>query len=120
MAAVDSRSCETMKLSDVIRELNLTPISVADDGNIDVTSAYCGDLLSDVLAHAKPNSLWFTIQSHLNTIAVAQLRDIACIVLVNGVAPDPQTIAKAKSQEISLCGSEETSAALCMRLTGLF
>ena len=103
----------------MIQELELCPLFV-DEGAQDrqVTTAYCGDLLSDVLANVEPDAVWFTIQSHMNIIAIAQLRDVACIVLVNGAAPDPQTVAKAKTQGVNLCGSEKTSAELCMKLAG--
>ncbi len=108
-----------MKLRQIIDELSLTPVVLAESaGDLEVDSAYCGDLLSDVLAHAQPRMIWFTIQAHVNVIAVAQLRDIAAVVLVNGAAPDPQTIAKARAQSVNICGSAETSAALCMRLAG--
>jgi hypothetical protein len=106
-----------MQLKQLIDDLALCPIHVANDAT-DVVAAYCGDLLSDVMAHVPTNSVWFTIQGHVNVIAVAQLRDVACVVLVNGVAPDPQTVAKAKSQGVNLCGSEATSAELCMKLAG--
>jgi len=106
-----------MKLKQVIELLGLCPVHLADD-TVEVNAAYCGDLLSDVLAHVQTNAVWFSIQGHMNVIAVAQLRDVACIVLVNGVAPDPQTVAKARSQGVNLCGSDETSAALCMKLAG--
>ncbi len=104
-----------MKLAKMINELELCPFTIADD-TLEVNGAYCGDLLSDVLAHVEANDLWFTIQSHVNIVAVAQLRDVACIVLVNDVAPDPQTISKAQSLGINICGSSQTSAKLCMTL----
>jgi hypothetical protein len=91
---------------------------VQDAASRRVTAAYCGDLLSDVMAHCQAGSVWFTVQAHVNTIAVAELRDVACIVLVNGVSPDPQTTARAKAQGVNLCGSERTSAELCMLLAG--
>jgi hypothetical protein len=106
-----------MKLKEVIELLGLCPVHVADD-DVDVAGVYCGDLLSDVLAHVKPESLWLTIQGHMHVVAVAQLRDVSCIVLVNGVAPDPQTVLKARSQGVNVFGSDETSAALCMKLAG--
>ncbi len=109
-----------MKLHDIIQLLELDPIQVDDPAAIDVTAAYCGDLLSDVLGHCEPGAIWFTVQAHVNTIAVADLRDAACVVLVNGVSPDPQTVAKAQAQGVPLCGSEKTSAELCMRLAGAF
>jgi hypothetical protein len=107
-----------MRLKQVIEELGLCPLHLLNEDEAEVTEAYCGDLLSDVLAHTKPNTIWFTIQGHVNVVAVAQLRDIVCVVLVNGVAPDPQTMAKARTQGVNLCGSELTSAELCMKLAG--
>jgi hypothetical protein len=106
-----------MKLKQVIELLELSPVHLTDE-NVEVASVYCGDLLSDVLAHVQPDSLWLSIQGHVNVVAVAVLRDVACIVLVNGVAPDPQTVLKAQSQGVNICGSDETSAALCMKLAG--
>lgn len=107
-----------MKVSEIIEELELCPIHVVEDEDTEVTSVYCGDLLSDVLAHVQPDSIWFTIQGHVNVVAVAQLRDVACVVLVNGVSPDPQTVAKAQTQGVNICGSERTSAELAMALAG--
>lgn len=110
-----------MKLQQMIDELGLSPVSLTDTaGDLEVRTVYCGDLLSDVLAHIPPHALWLTIQAHVNIVAVAQLRDVAGVVLVNGVAPDPQTIAKARLQGINLFSSTETSACLCMRLAGKF
>jgi len=104
-----------MKLGELINLLELSPFCVTDD-DLEVSGVYCGDLLSDVLAHLDDGDIWFTIQGHVNIVAVAQLRDAACIVLVNGVTPDPQTVAKARTMDISICGSEMTSAKLCMKL----
>ena len=107
-----------MTVEDLVSLLGLDPISLTDAAAHEVTTAYCGDLLSDVMAHCQAGSVWFTVQAHVNTVAVADLRDVACIVLVNGVSPDPQTTARAAAQGVNLCGSEHSSAALCMRLAG--
>ena len=107
-----------MTVDDLVGMLGLDPIHLEDAASRQVTTAYCGDLLSDVMAHCQPGAAWFTVQAHVNTIAVADLRDVACIVLVNGVSPDPQTTARAKAQGVNLCGSERSSAALCMQLAG--
>ncbi len=108
-----------MNLRDLVDTLELCPVCLADGAeSAAVSAAYCGDLLSDVLAHAPAQSVWFTIQSHVNIVAVAQLRDVACVVLVNGVAPHPETVAKARAQRVNVCASAATSADLCMRLAG--
>jgi len=105
-------------VEDLVSMLGLDPINLADPATRPVTAAYCGDLLSDVMAHCQAGAVWFTVQAHVNTVAVADLRDVACIVLVNGVSPDPQTTARAKAQGVNFCGSERSSAALCMLLAG--
>lgn len=107
-----------MTVAELISQLALDPVHLEDAATRQVTAAYCGDLLSDVMAHCPPGAVWFTVQTHVNTIAVAELRDVACVVLVNGVSPDPQTTAKARAQGVNLCGSERTSAFLCMQLAG--
>ena len=109
-----------MKLKTIIDELGLCEVFLTGEkaGGLDVRSVYCGDLLSDVLAHVQSQAIWFTIQAHVSIIAVAHLREIACVVITNGVAPDPQTIAKARDQGVNLCSSTESSAGLCMKLAG--
>jgi len=107
-----------MTVEQLVAALGLDPLHLGDAATREVTTAYCGDLLSDVMAHCQPGAVWFTVQAHINTIAVAELRDMACIVLVNGVSPDPQTTARAKAQGVILCGSERSSAQLCMELAG--
>jgi hypothetical protein len=107
-----------MTVEHLVSVLGLDPINLADPASRQVTTAYCGDLLSDVMAHCQAGAVWFTVQAHVNTVAVADLRDVACIVLVNGVSPDPQTTARAKAQGVNFCGSERSSAALCMQLAG--
>ncbi len=108
-----------MKLKDFISELSLEVFQLREEaGGEEISSVYCGDLLSDVMAHLKQNSGWFTIQGHINTIAVAQLKDAACIILVNGVQPEKQAVEKAKAQGVNILGSSETSADLCMKIAG--
>jgi hypothetical protein len=107
-----------MTVTELVSALGLDPLNLHDADAQEVTTAYCGDLLSDVMAHCQPGAVWFTVQAHVNVVAVAELRDVACVVLVNGVSPDPQTTARAEAQGVNLCGCERSSAALCMQLAG--
>ncbi|MFA6293338.1 MAG: hypothetical protein WC637_16250 [Victivallales bacterium] len=108
-----------MKLRQIVGDLALTEYYV-DEKKLDteVHAAYCGDLLSDVMAHVPEGSAWFTVLAHLNIVAVAQLRDVSCVIIVNGSEPDRQTVDKAREQGVSLFGSKENSAQLCMKLSG--
>ncbi|MCX7833873.1 MAG: serine kinase [Ignavibacteria bacterium] len=74
-----------MKLSEIIDKCNLKIEAVSDNRLISeksVTGVYTGDLLSDVIANAKKDNLWITIQTHLNIIAVATLKELAAIIIV--------------------------------------
>ncbi len=108
-----------MKLRDFAETLSLKTYC-AEDKHLDaeVQGAYCGDLLSDVMAHVPHGAAWFTVLAHMNIIAVARLRDVACIVIVNGSEPDKVTIDKAREQGVALFGSTENSALLCMKISG--
>ena len=85
----------------------------------EISAGYCGDLLSDVMANAQKGSVWITIQSHQNIVAVAILRELAAIVLVNGRAPDEETKAKADAEGIPILLSPLSSYSLAGKLYGL-
>lgn len=68
----------------------------------EVTGGYCGDLLSDVMANSFKGTVWLTIQGHQNILAVAVLKEMAAIILVNGRLPDDDTKAKADDEGIPI------------------
>ena len=96
-----------MKARDIIEKLELTTISGQNNLDVEVTGGYTSDLLSDVIANSKEGNLWITLQTHQNTIAVAKLKDLAGIIIVNNREPDEETVQKAKQENIPLlCSSE--------------
>lgn len=68
----------------------------------EVLGGYSSDLLSDVIGNSRKGDIWVTVQRHVNTVAVAQLNELAAIVLVNGRKPEPETIARAEEQGIPI------------------
>lgn len=91
-----------MKLERIIRELELTEAVPGVGTERAVTGAYCSDLLSDVMAHAQPGDLWITVQVHQNIVAVAVMAELAGIVLVGGMRPDAEALAKAAREKVVL------------------
>lgn len=90
-----------MKVSEAAALIHGVVVHAADPGRI-VTGAYASDLLSDVMAHAREGSLWLTIQSHPNVVAVALLTSLSAVVFAGGVRPDEDTVAKAQAEGINL------------------
>jgi predicted transcriptional regulator len=84
----------------------------------EVKGGYCGDLLSDVMANANEGQVWLTIQSHQNIVAVAVLRELAAIILVNGRLPDENTKTKAEEEGFPILLSPLTAYQLAGRIYG--
>lgn len=96
-----------MKIKEVIEKLQLNALSGQDNLDIEVTGGYTSDLLSDVIANSKEGNLWITLQTHQNIIAVAKLKDLAGIIIVNNREPDADTIGKAKEESVPVLISED-------------
>ncbi len=95
----------------VIRQIiNLLELEILVKGkDKEVTDGYTADLLSDVIANAKENCVWITIQRHLNILAVAQLKKISAIIIAGKSFPDEKLIEKAREEEIYLLKTSKSS-----------
>lgn len=89
-----------MTLDQIVRELDLSVKSCRGDLSRDVHGAYAGDLLSDVMAHAERGFVWVTLQLHQNIVAVAVVKELAGIVIVNNREPDAGTLSKAEEERV--------------------
>lgn len=107
-----------MKLKDLVSQINIT---VLNDRVLDqeVEIIYIGDLLSMVMRKASENSLWLTVQAHLNAIAVAEMLDLSGIIFVEGVIPDQETIQKANELNLPLLSSQESAYTLAKKFVSL-
>ena len=91
-----------MNLNEIAQRLSLEVCAGHGALGTEVRGGYASDLLSDVLAHARAGDLWVTLQTHLNIVAVASMKEVAGIVLVNGRRPDPDTLEKAAEENVPL------------------
>jgi hypothetical protein len=95
-----------MTLASVVETLELQVFTPEVDLETRVKGGYVGDLLSDVIANAKSGSIWVTLQTHENIVAVAVLKELSGIVLVNGKQPDGETAARASKEGIAILGTD--------------
>lgn len=105
-----------MTVRDVAGTLGLEVLTPQQDLDREITGGYVSDLLSDVIAHAKPGDLWITLQTHRNIIAVASLKELAGIVLVAGRTPDSETLAKAREENVPVLTSQLAAFKLAGKL----
>lgn len=105
-----------MKLKEVVEKLGLKLITAEEKLDEEVSGGYSSDLLSDVMANSREGNLWITLQTHQNIIAVAKLKDLAGIIIVNSRKPEEETLKKAKEEKIPLLLTDETTFTISGRL----
>jgi len=94
------------------------PIVISDKDR-KILGGYAGDLLSWVMGRAKEGDAWVTIMTNANTVAVCTLADPACIVLAEGVEPEPEMLKRARQQGINVIGTKLDSFTASVRIASL-
>lgn len=92
---------------------------------LEVDQAYAADTMSELIAHAAPDTLLVTSLNNAQLIRVAELMDVPGICLVGGADPSPEllTLAGASGTAIlvSKAGLDETCRLLegagCVKVT---
>ena len=102
----------------VAKKLNLK-ILVEGDMDRVITDGYVGDLLSWVMGRAPEDSAWLTVMGNINSIAVATLADVSCIILVENSTLDDDAKEKAIAHEVTILSSEENAYNLAVKLSKL-
>ena len=72
----------------------------------EVRGGYASDLLSDTMGNGREGDLWVTMQKHVNIVAVAQLKSLAGIVVVNGRQPEEAAVARAEEEHIPIISTQ--------------
>ena len=95
-----------MTLRETVERLHLSVRCCEDRLDRVVTGAYSGDLMSDVIANGKAGNVWITMQVHLNIVAVAVIKELAGIIIVQGRQPAGDTLKKATDEHVPIAVSE--------------
>lgn len=94
-----------MTVSELAKACEFEVVALAD-GDRDVSGCYIGDLLSWVMGRAKADSVWITIMSNINIVAVAALADVSCIILSEGVTVDENVKTTARAKGVNVISSK--------------
>jgi serine kinase of HPr protein (carbohydrate metabolism regulator) len=95
-----------MILKEIIKELELSVYCGDEPFDVEVNGGYASDLLSNVIANSKKSDVWITIQIHSNIVAVAVLKELAAIIIVQGREPANDTVRRAKEEKVPILVSK--------------
>ena len=94
-------------------------VNLGEELDREVTKVFCCDLLSIAMGRAPSDSAWVTVMGNVNTIAVATLADVACVVLAEGAQPDDMCRARAEQQGVTVLATEEPIFQAALKVHGL-
>lgn len=107
-----------MTVKELITLISADALSLPDEER-EVLGVYVGDLLSWVMGRARENDAWITIMSNVNTVAVATLCDVSCIILAEGVKLDPEVLKVAGEKGVNVLSSDMSAYELSVKLSGI-
>lgn len=102
-----------MTIEDVRNVLSASYICGEELGQREVHTACGSDMMSDVLAFVKDQSVLLTGLTNPQVIRTAEMMDIVCIVFVRGKYPDEQMIHMAQEAKIALLSAEQRMFTAC-------
>jgi len=98
-----------MRLDEIKNRLNLTLLSGNNPLNSNVSRGYVSDLMSDVIAHGKEGDIWITYQTHLNVIAIALMKNMAAVILIQDRVLIPAAAEKAEQEGLPVLSSSKSA-----------
>ena len=107
-----------MDIKTLKEKLNVTLIC-GDDLEREVTGCYCGDLLSWVMSRAQEGDAWLTVMGNVNSIGVAVLADVACIILTENAALDEEALKRAEQNGVIILTTEKNSYRVAAEISRL-
>ena len=109
-----------MKVSEIVEKLGLTIFSGRKGLDREITGGYVSDLLSDVMGNAQEGQAWITLQVHQNVMAIASLKDMAAVILVNSLEPHENTVRHSDDENIPVLGTSLSTFEIAGKLYQLF
>jgi hypothetical protein len=99
-----------LNLNEIIQTLDLKILTEPNDfSSITPKEGYVADLLSCVMAGAAHQSIWVTLQAHLNIVAVAALLELSAVIITENAQPDEATLKKANDENITLLSTPHST-----------
>lgn len=91
-----------MKLSEILTLLDGRLLCGDAQSDLTITSAFSGDMMSDVLAYCQEQSLLLTGLLNGQVIRTAEMLDMHCIIFVRGKVPAPEVLQLASEKGIAV------------------
>jgi predicted transcriptional regulator len=103
-----------MRLAELKDKLSLKPMNDVYDKEVE--GAFVSDMVSDVMAGARPANVWVTTQTHKNVVAAANLVDVAAVIVTRGRPVSDETLEMASRAELTILSTDLDTYSLVGKL----
>jgi predicted transcriptional regulator len=103
-------------LAEAIEVLQAETVVPAPEGDRELAAGFASDLMSDVLAFARQDTLLLTGLATDQTIRTAAVRHLAAVVVVADKEVSSDMLEAAREEDIPLCRTAMSKFAACGRL----
>jgi len=62
-----------------------------------------------VMGNASEGDVWVTLQTHRNVVAIASLKELACVLLVSSLVPEQNTLDHSNGEGIPVIGTTKST-----------
>ncbi len=107
-----------MIVKEIIENENFT---LANNSGVEkeIDGMYTCDLLSHAMAKAKEGNVFITVHNNLNTLAVASLLDLSCVILPDNIGVNEELIKRADSEDIAILRTKLNAVEIILKLAEL-
>lgn len=102
-----------MTIKDIMDKLNANLLTSGTDTSTEVHTACGSDMMSDVLAYVKDQSVLLTGLNNPQVIRTADMMDMVCVVFVRSKTPDSTILTLAEERGIAVLSTNMTMFAAC-------
>lgn len=107
-----------MDVKELVEKLGLK-VLCGENLEKEISGCYCGDLLSWVMSRANEGNVWLTVMGNINSVGVAVLADVACIVLTENAALDEDALNRAKQNDVIILQTDKNSYQMAAAISKL-
>ncbi len=107
-----------MDIKELVQKLDLK-VLCGENLEKEISGCYCGDLLSWVMSRAQEGDVWLTVMGNINSVGVAVLADVACIVLTENAALDADALSRAKQNDVVILQTDKNSYQMAAAISKL-
>ena len=102
-----------MTVSDMVRITNAKILLGEDQQDLQINSAFCSDLMSDVLAFVTEDTVLITGLMNPHVIRTSEMLDLRCILFVRGKTPSQEILDAAEELGIVVLSTGHSAFTSC-------